>query len=549
MSQHEASAVVRSPAELLDELRASEARFREVIERNADAILVVDDEGIVRYANPMAERLFERDGAELVGTALGFPLVAGETTELDVVTQGAQRVAEMRVVPSRWNGRDAYIASLRDITERKQAELDAQRLIREQGARRAVEELASRQRFLLEGSAQLSATLDYDETHGTLAGLCVAGVADWAVVLCTDEEGHPERVEVAHRDESKGEPAKELKERLSGHDGVHPIVEAFGSRTPKLVPHVDADVLNTLCHNSRESELIRQLGAGSLLILPMLARGKQIGGLVLVRGTVTPVFDDGDTALAEDIAARGALALDNAKLNDEAREADRARSDLLAVVSHDLRTPLTAIVGYADLLAMGIPHALPPESAIQVERIRKSAQHLMYLMNELLTFTRLDAGHETLHPREVDVREVVREVASLMEPAVRERGLHLETSLPPEPLRLRTDADKLRQVLLNLAGNAVKYTPSGAVRLRLSAVSDGAQMQVEDTGVGISAEDMAKIYEPFWQVDASQRSRDGGTGLGLSIVRRMVDLLGGQVEVESKVGKGTTFTVTVGDVE
>jgi PAS domain-containing protein len=377
MSHAALTADGRSSTELLDELRASEARFREVIERNADAILVVDEEGVVCFANPMAERLFARDDSELVGTALGFPIVAGETTELDVVSQGAPRVVEMRVVPSRWDGHDAEMATLPDITDRKQAERNAQRLIREQGARHAAEELASRQRFLLEGSARLLATLDYDATLGTLANLCVTGVADWAVVFCTDDEGHPERVEVAHRDDGKDAPAKALKELLSGHDGVHPIVEAFGSRTPRHVDHVDASVLATLCHNSREAELVRQLGADSLLILPMVAREKQIGGLVLMRSGDGQPFDDGDAALAEDIAARGALALDNAKLFDEAGKANRARSDLLAVVSHDLRTPLTAIVGYADLLAMGIPHALPPESATQVERIRQSAQHLM----------------------------------------------------------------------------------------------------------------------------------------------------------------------------
>src|SRR6476661_7643351 len=162
MSRGESSVAGRSSTELLDELRASEARFREVIERNADAIVVVDTAGIVLYANPMAERLFGRDGTELVGTTLGFPLVAGETTELDVLSQGGPRVAEMRVVESRWDGRDAYIASLRDVTERKQAEHDARRLIREQEARKTAEELASRQRFLLEGSASLVATLEYD---------------------------------------------------------------------------------------------------------------------------------------------------------------------------------------------------------------------------------------------------------------------------------------------------------------------------------------------------------------------------------------------------
>jgi signal transduction histidine kinase len=545
MSRSESSVGDRSSAELLDELRASEARFRAVIEQNADAIVVVDGDGVVRYANPMAERLFGRPDEELVGTAIGFPIVAGETTELDVISRGAPRVVEMRVVPSRWDGRDAYIASLRDITERKQAERDAQRLIREQGARQVAERLASRQRFLLDGSARLLASLDYDTTLDTLVHLCSTGVADWAVVFCTDERGHPEKVEVAHRDGVRDAPARELKALLSGHDGVHPIVEAINSSRPRRVDRVDAQVLGRLCRDSREAELVRELGAGALLILPMRARDKQIGGLVLVRTDSAHAFDGDDEALAEDIAARGALALDNAKLYEQVTKADRARSDLLAVVSHDLRTPLTAIIGYADLLAMGVPHPLPPESATQVERIRKSAQHLMYLMNELLTFTRLDAGHETLRLSDVDVRDVVREVATLVEPAAAARGLRLETSLPPGPVPLRTDPDKLRQVLLNLAGNAVKYTPAGSVRVRLSARHDGAVLQVDDTGVGISQENLAKIYDPFWQVDPSQRSKDGGTGLGLSIVQRMVRLLHGRVEVTSRLGEGTTFTLTV----
>jgi signal transduction histidine kinase len=540
-----ASVAGRSSTELLDELRASEARFREVIERNADAIVVVDAQGTVRYANPMAERLFGRDGAELVGTTLGFPLVAGETTELDVVSRGGPRMAEMRVVESMWDGREAYIASLRDITERKQAERDARRLIREQEARKTAEELASRQRFLLEGSASLVATLDYDETLSTLATLCVTGVADWAVVFCTDKEGHPERVEVAHRDPDQHAPASALRALLSTHDGVHPIVESFNTHVVRRVDHVDAAVLDTLCHNSHEAELVRALGAEALLLLPMVARGRQIGGLVLVRSGADHQFDDGDVALTEDIAARGALALDNARLFDDARNADKARSDLLAVVSHDLRTPLTAIMGYAELLRMGIPQPLPAESVTQVERIRKSAQHLLYLMNELLTFTRLDAGHETLHVQEVDVRDLVREVAMLLQPVAAERGLSVDTALPADAVRIQTDPDKLRQVLLNLAGNAVKYTASGSVSIRLAAQDAGVVLRVADTGVGISPDDLKRIYEPFWQVDPTQRSQDGGTGLGLSIVRRMVDLLGGRVDVESTVGAGTTFTVTV----
>jgi signal transduction histidine kinase len=539
----------RRRATLAHELRASEARFRDVIERNADAIVVLDHEGVVCFANPMAERLFGRADPSLVGTTFGFPLVAGETTEIDVVSQGAPRTVEMRVVASMWDGHDAYIASLRDITERKQAEQDARRLIREQTAREAAEQLARRQRFLLDGSTRLSSSLDYDATLATLADLCVTGVADWAVVFCTDAAGHPERAAVAHRDAAQSATVSEtvnaLRSLLSEPSGPHPIVEAFSSRTPRLVPHVDAEVLAALCRNSRETELVRRLGVSSLMILPMLARGRQLGGLVLVTADAARPFDEDDMALTEDIAARAALSLDNAGLYAAATRANQARSDLLAVVSHDLRTPLTAIIGYADLLAMGIPDILPSASQQHVERIRKSAQHLLYLMNELLTFTRLDAGRETLHLREVDVREVVREVATFVEPSATTRGLAVEMDVPDRPLPLRTDPDKMRQVLLNLAGNAVKYTTQGGIGVRLTAAADAVTVQVRDSGVGIAPDDLPNIYDPFWQADLTRRSKDGGTGLGLSIVRRLVDLLGGTVRVESTVGRGTTFTVTV----
>jgi signal transduction histidine kinase len=248
--------------------------------------------------------------------------------------------------------------------------------------------------------------------------------------------------------------------------------------------------------------------------------------------------------LATDIAGRAALALDNARLYGHAQNANQAKTDFLAIVSHDLRTPLTAIVGYADLLDDGIPVPLPAESRHSVQRIRTSARHLMYLLDELLVFARLDGGSETAHLATCELQTVVREVAAVMERLAQERGLEFRLSLPPEPLDVETDADKLRQVLLNLAGNAVKYTAHGSVEIAVRPESeDGILISVCDTGPGIAPEHVEHIFEPFWQVDRTQRSQGGGTGLGLSVVRRMLDLLGGSVRVESALGKGSSFVV------
>jgi len=551
MSQLQASLVEQSEGELhraRSELRESEIRFRDVIEANADAIVVVDHEGIVRFANGAATTLFGRSVAELIGAPFGFPVVADETTEIDVVAPSGSRTAEMRIVASHWEGRPAHIASLRDITERKVAEQNARRLIREQDARNAAEEHARRLRFLLDSTTQLASSLDFDATLDVLAKLCVAELADWALVYCVGHDGRPRRLVVRHRDAAKTSLAGEVREMLGcERKRPHPVLERFTGRRSRLIERVDDKLLQSIARDAEELRLARALGIQSLLLVPMIARNHLLGTVVLISSTRDHGFDDADLALAEDIAARAALAIDNARLYGEEQRATKTKIDLLAVVSHDLRTPLTAIIGYADLMAMGIPDKLPDGSQQHLDRIRTSARHLLYLMNELLAFARLDAGHEELHLEEVDVRDVVSEVATLMEPLADERRLGFSVESPSSPLRIRTDPDKLRQVLLNVVGNAVKYTPKGEVRVRLTSASSRAIVRVSDTGIGIQHEHIQRIFDPFWQADPTQRSRNGGTGLGLSIVRRLIDLLGGQARVESDVGRGTTFTVSLPD--
>ena len=524
------------------QLAESEARFRDVIERNADAIVVVDDEGVIRFANAMAAESFGRPARELVGTSFGFPLVAGETTELELLANGGMRVAEMRVVSSEWEGEPALIASLRDITERRRAEDSARRLAGERAARVVAEASANRLRFLLESTALLSASLDYATTMSALARLCVAHIADWVVVYDLDERGRPRRLEVAHADPEKAGLAAELRDIPIAPDGSHPVLDMLRTRQPRLVAEVTDAMLERMSEIPRELEIARALGVASFIQVPMIARDRPVGAIALV--CASEPFDQNDLALAQDVAGRAALAIDNARLYGEAQHANQTKTDFLAVVSHDLRTPLNAIIGYSQLLELGVPAALPPESLVHVDRIRTAARHLVYLINELLEFSRLDAGREEAAARPIDACVVGREVATVSDPLVRERGLLFEVDLPSEPIPIRTDPDKLRQILLNLVGNAARYTSTGSVRLSMRATSDGGvQAEVRDTGQGIAAEHLPHVFIPFWQVDRSQRTRGGGTGLGLSIVRRLIDLLEGTITVASEPGVGSTFTV------
>ncbi len=536
--------------QLRQQLARSEARFRDVIERNADAIVVVDANGVVRFANSMATRFFKGRANELVGSPFGFPIVAEETTEVDLLSDGAPRVAEMRVVESEWEGETAYIASLRDITDRRAGEQHVLQLVREQvreqAARNAAEELAKRLHYLLESTTTLAASLDQAAILSALPTICVPEIADWAVVYAVDGTGVVRRLEVAHRDPLKKSLLQELQHSSLDPQTPHPVLEAFRTRKPILASTFGEESLTPLALSDRQAAIARELGVASLMVVPMVARDRALGAIALISSNPDRRFGDQDLALAQDIATRGALALDNARLYEEARKANQTKTDFLAIVSHDLRTPLNAIMGYAELLLMGIPERVPDAASERLRRVQASAKHLLYLLDELLDFARLDSGKEKVHVQDVDLVDVAREVGVVMEPLVTRRGLQFDLAVPATPLALQTDPDKLRQVLLNLVGNAVKYTERGLVRLEIREDPPrGAVIRVSDTGVGVAENHLTQIFEPFWQVDETQRLHEGGTGLGLSVVQRLVRLLGGEVSVESELGRGSTFTVVL----
>src|SRR5688572_13783561 len=186
-----------------------------------------------------------------------------------------------------------------------------------------------------------------------------------------------------------------------------------------------------------------------------------LGSISFISADPDHLFEEADVQLAMYLAARAALAIDNARLYEEARQANQAKTDLLAIISHDLRTPLNSILGYGQLLRMGIPDKLPPKATEYVDRMLISAKHQLYLIDELLQFARLDASREHVELKTVDLRIVLNEVAQLIEPVAHQKQLELNTKLPDEPVMAITDDDKVRQVVINLLSNAVRYTETG----------------------------------------------------------------------------------------
>jgi len=290
--------------------------------------------------------------------------------------------------------------------------------------------------------------------------------------------------------------------------------------------------LGWLYIQGREGQLVgREIGIAILVVVMM---GIQLTVLLRAAAIVQRGERAQSRALEHAAAAR-----------DEAERANRAKNDFLAVMSHELRTPLNAIIGYGSLLRDGIPDPATPGQRQQLERIGASAKHLLALIDEVLTLSRLELGRERITPARVGIASLCEEAAAMMEPEASRKGLALTLHLPEPVYTMTTDAGKLRQALVNLIGNAVKFTDRGEVQVRAWGEDMGSVIvfEVEDTGLGISAEHLPMIFDAFWQVDQAPTRRVGGTGLGLHVTRRLIRLLGGDVVARSVLGEGSCFTI------
>ena len=268
-----------------------------------------------------------------------------------------------------------------------------------------------------------------------------------------------------------------------------------------------------------------------------------------VEVTLTPVRLNGrDAILAvwHDIAERKAVEAALRAARDAAESANRTKSDFMTRMNHELRTPLTAIIGFSRVLLQGKQGTLSEGAQRYTDRIRANGMHLLSLINQILDVAKVEAGRMALEPEPIAVDELVREIVHMLESTADVKGIVLRTELPSPQASIVTDATKLRQIMINLVGNAIKFTEEGEVCITVEIDQDTLRpvsITVRDTGIGIPLDRHQAVFEPFEQADSSTRRQFGGTGLGLSIVKAFAELIGAAIEVESEVGTGTAFTV------
>lgn len=519
----------------------------------------------------------------------GEARVLGKRIEVEGMrADGSTFPCELAITRVPIPGPPTFTAYLRDLTESRR--------------------LLARQALLLRASKVLLSYLDSDHMLRDLSSVVIPEFADWYAVDVVGPDQQIRRLETMHRDPAKLKYAQQLASRYADRpESSHGAKRAILSGRSQLVPEVTDDVLRGIARGEEHLCLLRALGLRSFIVVPLRGRHEVLGAITFVAAESGKHYDQFDLEVAEDLATRAAQAIDNARLfadveearemleqqateleaqaaelestttdletsnqelrsaneelakrtaeaerarNDaenarrEADEANRAKSDFLAAMSHELRTPLNAIIGYAQLLDVGIHGTVNPEQHSDLGRIQRSSQHLLGLITDILNYAKLESGHVEFEVAATSLDESLATVEELIAPlaAAKQISHTLRTDCPGT--MVCADPEKLRQILVNLLSNAIRYTDEGgSVEVSCSRSGEDVLIAVSDTGVGIPADKLDAIFEPFVQVDRAYAGQRQGTGLGLSISRDLARGMGGELTVASEIGKGSVFTL------
>jgi PAS domain S-box-containing protein len=525
-------------------LRASEARFAGILSLAAEAIVTVDDEQRILYFNRGAEEIFGYSAEEVMGQPLdrllpprlrsshrrALAMFGASGSGPRAMSRGRDIVARHRdghefavegsisTMDSR--GERLYTVVLRDVTERRQAE--------------------RRQAFLADVGEKLAATLEYEPTLQHVVRLAVPILGELCVMdmdYAVSDDGA--RVTVAHVDHQLEEVMRTLRQRYPpSWDGPHPVAVARRTASPILIAEWN-DPLQDVAVDEEHRALFSRLTVRSALFVPLIARGRVLGVLSSYSSSRSLTGDD--LALAQELARRAALAIDNAQAYHAARRASAARDEVLGVVSHDLRNPLSAIIMCGEALMV---EEDPAEIAHVGDVIRSSARWMQHIIRDLLDVTAIEAGRLGMTIETTTVSAIVEALTVMHAAAAREREVTLHIEIADGLTVMLADPDRIIQAVGNLLANAIRFTPMGGdVWLSVTRhEATGIAFRVSDTGPGIPLANLPHIFDRFWQGPDGRR---GGIGLGLPITKGIAEAHGGRVEVASEPGVGCTFTVVL----
>jgi PAS domain S-box-containing protein len=549
-----AAGLGRQIGQFIDRKRAERARNESEKHRSAilgtalDGVVGIDHNGRITEFNPAAERMFgyRRDealGQEMIELILppdrnlpesqhfkhdlttGKGYILGKRFETRAVrADGSEFPVELAITGVPTDGPPRFTGFIRDITERKRAE--------------------EAQRFLAESSRVLASSLDYEPTLQSVAHLTIPFLADWCIVDLLQDDGSVRLTAVAHVEPWKETLVHELREQYPpNHDEQHTIWHVLRSGHAIIDPIISQEQLAARAKDAQHLALLNAMLLRSQMVVPLVARGRILGTISLISAQPGRYSPD-DLALVEDLGHRAALAIDNARLYGEAQAAIEIRNEFLSIASHELKTPLTTLLGHTQGLQRRLlrDNLLSERDQRAMQVIEQQALRLNKQIDTLLNLSRIELGQFSLEQQTIDLAALARQIATELEPTLERHTL--ESDIPETPLLISGDPARLEQVLQNLLQNAIKYSPNGGtVSLSIAQHNDRALITVSDQGVGIPESARPYLFQRFYRASNVTGRNMSGMGIGLYLVHLIVTLHHGTIEYRSAEDQGSTFIV------
>lgn len=530
----------------------SHAALAAIVDISADAIIALDDSfRIVRF-NRGAEKIFHWTEAEMLGQPLDrlLPMAtrAVHRGHMRTFAEGASDArtmahrrpiaglrkngetfpAESSIARVTMDGDRTFMVTLRDVSERVKGE--------------------ERQRLLANAGWVLAASLDVESNMATIAELPVPLLGEWSLLELLTPDGAMRRAAATHLDPHRHEDTAALLSKVAEPLELEPTAASSARVAHEAEAQRLTDIsawLNANFHDTASRQRAQSLGASAVLLVPLRAGGRAIGALHLVRTRPGAVHSLEEQQVADQFAGLAALALENARLYQQSRSAVRERDEMLAIVSHDLRNPVNAIVMLTGaVLKRDTPAAvadedIAPMSRDEVEAVRAAARQADGLIQDLQDVSRISAGRLRVERRRVPASDFLKECADIFEPVMEDAALRFVRRIDDDLPVVLGDQHRLTQVLSNLLGNAVRFTPHGGeIVLTATQQEDGVRISVRDSGPGVAPDDVPRLFERYWQAPRLLRA---GSGLGLYIAKGIVEAHDGEIGVNSEVGKGAEF--------
>jgi PAS domain S-box-containing protein len=543
-------------------LEEARSRLAAIVESSDDAIISKTLAGIIVSWNRGAERLYGYAADEAIGHPIAIlvpPDRPDELPELLARLRRGERIEQYESVRRRKDGQEIYVSlTISPVRDVSGSIIGASTVARDMTARKRTEAALERQRresaFLDRATQLLNSTLQLDAVLQTVVRMATEVLGESCTIHLREEgKAHLTPVATYHRDpEARKVRLQVLRDNpIRVGDPASVIGLAAADGRPYLVK--DARWQGPV-------KMTEHLSTPSLIAVPIIVKGKILGVLATSIISLTRQFTEADLQLATALADRAALAIENARLYEQERvlrqrlealnrliqEGNRRKSEFVTLVSHELKTPLTSITGYIELLLEGQGGPIAQRQREWLGMIGESADRLIKLIDDLLDIARIEAGKVALTRTPLDLVSLIEEVARVLRPQREGKDQRLTLEFAEALPTVKGDADRVRQILTNLLSNAQKYTPSGGhITITARGDADRVHIAVQDTGIGLAPEDQAQLFTPFFRAQHQVISHVGGTGLGLAITRALVELHGGEITVASVPGQGAIFSVTL----